>query len=57
MDIYFVIVAVVVVVVVAVVVAAFAAVVVLDVFANLVLSLGSFELVLDSHSGFDFELG
>lgn len=48
MDIYFVVV---------VVVVAFAAAAVLAVFANLVLSLGSFELVLDSHSGFDFELG
>lgn len=49
MDIYFVVV----VMVVAVVVAA----VVLAVFANMVLSLGGFELVLDLHSGFDFELG
>ena len=42
--------------VVAVVVAVVAAVV-LGVFANLALSLGDFELVLDSHSDFDYELG
>ncbi len=39
------------------VVVAVVAAVVLGVFANLALSLGDFELVLDSHSDFDYELG